>query len=80
MGRTKKLRRGDNRPNGSLLIQSVRTRLRYQADFAIPASVSRDKQSKHYQQSFMDETANAAKTHTVIPVHLGNFSVNSRWM
>ena len=86
MGRTEKLRCADNHtqrigansersdtpPPGALK--------RYQADFAIPASINRGKQSEHYQQGFMDETANAAKAHTVIPAHLSNYSVNSRWI
>jgi hypothetical protein len=64
--------RSDTPPPGALK--------RYQADFAIPASINRGKQSEHYQQSFMDETATAAKAHTVIPAHLSNYSVNSRWI
>jgi len=67
-----------NHPNGSVLIQgssgAVPGALKgYQADYAMLASASLGKQSEHYQQSFMDKTANAVGAHTVIPVHWDDF-------
>ena len=41
--------------------------------YALLASASLGKQTDHYQQMFMEETANAVGAHTVIPVHWDDF-------
>jgi len=65
-------------PAGSLLIQGSSgaapgALTGYQADYALLASASLGKQTDHYQQMFMEETANAVGAHTVIPVHWDDF-------
>jgi len=65
-------------PNGSVLIQGSSGAVTgaldaYQADYALLASASLGKQTDHYQQAFMEETAKAVGAHTVIPVHWDDF-------